>query len=290
MPARKSRLREWLMVEGALAVVFIWPLSRLVHFAFTNGAYSHIMLVPFVSAYLAWNRRGLPLPAAGHRALPAAFFGGFAVILLLAYGWAALLRVPLNAPDSLALTTGAYLLMAAALCAWCLGAATLRRFAFAIGFLVFMVPMPTWLTRTVETVLQYGSAEAAQAFFRLAGTPVFRDDLVFQLPGISLAIAPECSGIRSTLVLFMISLIAGHLFLRSPWKRGILVIAVLPFAFLRNGFRVFTIGELCVHVSPKMIDSPIHRFGGPLFFMLILIPFCVLLFLLVKSERVPARR
>jgi hypothetical protein len=55
-------------------------------------------------------------------------------------------------------------------------------------------------------------------------------------------------------------------------------------AILRNGFRVFVIGELCVHVSPSMIDSPIHRKGGPIFFALSLIPFFLFLVLLRKLD------
>jgi exosortase/archaeosortase family protein len=118
---------------------------------------------------------------------------------------------------------------------------------------------------------------------------VFRQDLVFQLPGMTLQIAPECSGIRSSIVLFITSLVAGHLFLRSPWKRATLTLAVIPLALLRNGFRVFVIGELCVHVGPHMIDSPIHHHGGPIFFALSLIPFSLLTFYLVKSDRNPAQ-
>jgi exosortase/archaeosortase family protein len=60
---------------------------------------------------------------------------------------------------------------------------------------------------------------------------------------------------------------------------------VFPLALLRNGFRVFTIGELCVHIGPDMINSPIHRRGGPLFFVLSLIPFFLLLLLLLKYDR-----
>jgi exosortase/archaeosortase family protein len=86
-------------------------------------------------------------------------------------------------------------------------------------------------------------------------------------------------------VLLIVSLVAGRLFLRSPWKRTVLALAIIPLALLRNGFRVFVIGELCTHVGPEMINSPIHHRGGPLFFALSLIPFFLLLFYLRKSER-----
>jgi hypothetical protein len=44
------------------------------------------------------------------------------------------------------------------------------------------------------------------------------------------------------------------------------------------------LGELCVHVNPGMIDSPIHHHGGPLFFILSLGPFFLLLYYLRKTE------
>jgi exosortase/archaeosortase family protein len=82
----------------------------------------------------------------------------------------------------------------------------------------------------------------------------------------------------------MTSFLAGYLFLRRFWTRAILVSAMIPLAILRNGFRISVIGWLCVHVSPAMINSPIHRRGGPLFFALSLIPFFLLLLFLRKRD------
>jgi len=167
---------------------------------------------------------------------------------------------------------------------WILGQATLRALAFPLTFLVFMIPFPTAVRTGLETFLQHGSAEVAHLLFKLAGTTVFYNDLIFRLRGINLEVAPECSGIRSSLALFITSLLAGHFFLRTPWKSAVLTLAVIPLALFRNGFRIFTIGELCVHINPDMINSYIHRQGGPIFFVLSLIPFFFLLRLLFKSE------
>jgi exosortase len=153
-----------------------------------------------------------------------------------------------------------------------------------------MIPMPTKLVDLIELVLQHGSAYPAWVLFKLSGTPVFRHELVFQLQGITLQVAPECSGLHSTLALLITSLVAGYFFLRAPKNRMILVLAVLPLALVRNGFRIFTIGELCVNIGPHMIDSYIHHHGGPIFFALSLIPFFLLLLLLVRMERRSAAR
>ena len=43
-----------------------------------------------------------------------------------------------------------------------------------------------------------------------------RHGTVFELPGIVLQVAQECSGIRSSWVLLITSLLASHLFLKNP--------------------------------------------------------------------------
>ena len=90
-----------------------------------------------------------------------------------------------------------------------------------------------------------------------------RDGVVFELPGIVLQVAQECSGIRSSWVLFITGLVASHLFLRTRWRRIVLVAFVIPLGILRNGFRILVIGLLSVHVGPHMVDSIIHRQGAP---------------------------
>ena len=164
----------------------------------------------------------------------------------------------------------------------------MRVLAFPFFLLVFMVPFPVVLREGIEAVLQHGSASVADWMFMLTGTSFMRSDMVFRLPGISLRVAPECSGIHSTLVLFITSLLAGQVILHQPWRRAVLCLAVFPLALLRNGFRVFVIGQLCIHAGPQMIDSPIHHRGGPLFFVLSLVPFFLLLYYLKKTERTVA--
>jgi exosortase C (VPDSG-CTERM-specific) len=164
------------------------------------------------------------------------------------------------------------------------GWGTVRRVAFPVAFLFFIVPLPTIVHRLIENLLQNGSADVAYWLLSLSGMPVLRHGTYFQLPAFSLEVAPECSGIHSTFVLFITSLLAGHVFLRSPWRRGALALAVIPLALVRNGFRVFVIGQLCVNVGPDMINSYIHHKGGPIFFALSLVPFFLLLWALRKWE------
>jgi exosortase/archaeosortase family protein len=114
---------------------------------------------------------------------------------------------------------------------------------------------------------------------------MLRAGTLLTLPGITLHVAQECSGIRSSWVLLMTSVLTSHLFLHNPWRRVVLVAFVIPLALLRNGFRILVIGLLCVHISPRMIDSFIHQRGGPIFFALSLVPLFGLMVWLRRQER-----
>jgi exosortase C (VPDSG-CTERM-specific) len=269
---------------AALLVLSFGPqLCQLARRALDRDLYSHILLVPFISAYLIWlKRRDLALGSEKARrwALIPLFLGAG---LLAGYWWAARSGWKPKPDDYLALMTLSFLLFLWGGGFLFLGVETLRRVAFPAAFLIFMVPFPVLVQQGIETFLRDGSVAAAHLLFRAAGTPVLRQGAEFLLPGFALEVGPQCSGIHSSLVLFITSWLAGYLFLKSPWRRAALVLAVIPLALARNGLRIFTIGELCVHVSPDMIRSPIHHHGGPLFFALSLIPFFLLLCLLRRS-------
>ena len=281
----RPRLREFLLATLALVAVFSQPLFNLARFAAGSDLYSHILLIPFVSCCLIWmKRRTLPPPSGPD--LIAVFPLVLAGLAALAGWWAVnSAAAELAREDSLALTVFPFVLCFWGICILLLGRRLVRAIAFPLGFLLFMVPLPVFLTNLVEIFLQHVSAVAAVGFFKVAGTPLLLNDLIIHLPGVTLAVAPECSGIHSTLALFITSVLAGYWFLRSPWKRAAFALAVIPLGVLRNGFRIFTIGELCVRVGPEMIDSYIHRQGGPIFFALSLVPLGLLLVLLRRSDR-----
>ena len=156
--------------------------------------------------------------------------------------------------------------------------------AFPLAYLIFMVPMPDAMADALEMASKTAAAEVANVLFHLSGTPFLRAGPIFQLPNITIEVAQECSGIRSSWVLFMTSILAANLFLKTPWRRFALIAFVIPLGILRNGFRIWVIGLLCVNVGPQMIHSLIHRRGGPVFFTLSLIPFLLVLWWLHRGD------
>lgn len=289
-PPRRLAYTRWAVAVGILALGFSGSLYRLAGYSLRNELYSHILLIPVLSGYFVWlKRHDLPIPQPGRSPL-AIGLGGIGTLMACVLILAKFGQVALPSDDELFLGTTAAVLLFVATTVWLLGKEFARAIAFPLAFLALAIPLPIWARDNVETLLQIGSSHAASAMFQMAGLPVYRDGFVFQLPGTALEVAPECSGIHSTLALLVTSLVAGYLFLRSPWRRATLAALVVPIAVARNGFRVFTLGELCVHLGPQVLDSPIHHHGGPIFFALSLIPFGAALVWLGRSERRRVRR
>jgi exosortase C (VPDSG-CTERM-specific) len=283
---RKQRWRFWSGACYAIVLlgVFARPLLMLINYVAGSQLHSYILLVPFVSAYLLYLRRD-QLPRNYVVDLPLGIVSlvcGLGV-LVFTY-WLDFAGRALANNDRIVLLTMSFLCCLAAGGFFFLGRRWMRAAAFPLTYLIFLVPMPDAMADALELASKSAAAEVANVFFHFSGTPFLRAGPVFQLPNITIEVAQECSGIRSSWVLFMTSILAANLFLKTPWRRFALVAFVIPLGILRNGFRILVIGLLCVNIGPQMIHSLIHRRGGPLFFVLSLIPFLLVLWWLRRGD------
>ena len=151
-----------------------------------------------------------------------------------------------------------------------------------------MIPIPTVILDPLIRILQVGSAHFTYAIFKIIGIPVFRDGMIFELPGIAIEVAKECSGIRSTLALIITSVIIGYLFLQSSAKRIILVLTIFPLTIIKNAIRITTLSLLAVYVDKSFLTgSFLHHSGGIIFFLIALVLLAPFLFFLRKLENKP---
>jgi exosortase len=262
--------------------VFRAPLGALVKLAFHDDRYTATLAIPFISFALIWIRRriifvevlsclstGLPLVLIG---LTLFALNAFAVRLLPEY--------------ILSIKIFALLLLWAGIFICCYGIQIARVCLFPLAFLLLAIPVPPAALDHVVVVLQRGSAEAAYMLFKLAGVPVFREGMFkFSLPGITIEVADECSGIRSSLSLFICSIVTGHLILRSSWSRVSLALLTIPIVIFKNAVRIVTLSWLGVYVDSGFLHGRLHRYGGLPFSFLALGLLVPLLLLLMRTER-----
>lgn len=137
---------------------------------------------------------------------------------------------------------------------------------FPLAFVLFMIPLPEAALDAATRFLQSWSTETAWQIFNIVGAPVQRDGYFFHLPGLTVEVAKQCSGIRSSMALFISGVLAAHLFLRTWPAKGVLIAAVVPIAVLKNGMRITALTLSGYYIDERMLYGSLHTNGGMLFF------------------------
>jgi exosortase len=258
----------------AVCVAVFWiPLRDLVRLSLSTDTYSHIVVIPFLSLFLIYLNRKQVFE--GSRRGDTRIFAGLLLLGAVLYGVGRGFRASFseNALLEFAILDLLCFIWAGFILFY--GRRTFHLALFPLLFLVLTVPLPQMFLDRLILWLQWGSAEVTSWMFYLTGTPVLRDGLRFTVPGVTIEIAKECSGIRSTLALLITCLVAGYLVLRTAWARFALLVVALPVLILKNGIRIAVLTLLAIHVDPGFLFGRLHHEGGFLFFglgLLILLP------------------
>jgi exosortase len=271
------------LLAGYLAAVIVagFPvLAALIEYSRQDVSASHLPLIPLVTvALIVQGRRDIFREVRwGWRAAVPLLAGGIGLAAAsMSYGFAGgLIGLVLGTAAVVALATAGFVLF--------IGAPAARAALFPLGFLVFMVPIPPAVLDAGIQALKSGSTQAVAALFTLTATPYYREGFVFSLPAVTIEIADECSGIRSSIALVLTSLLAGHQFLDRTWSRVLLVLLVFPVTVLKNGIRIVSLTLMAVHVDPSFLAGRLHHDGGIVFFLLALGMLTPFLALLRRSE------
>jgi exosortase B len=116
---------------------------------------------------------------------------------------------------------------------------TFTKTLFPVLFLLFLVPVPTTVLDSILVPLKGLVSWTVEEILFRCGYPIARSGVMLAIGPYQLLIADACSGLNSMVALSGIGLlyvyIAGH---TSRWINIVLVLAVLPVAFLANILRV----------------------------------------------------
>jgi exosortase len=274
--------RRWLLLVMWLAasIAISWTgFAALLHYSFGNDDASHILLIPFISAWLMFIDR---------RRIFSSLSSDVAVgLALLIPGLAAVLWSSRTQPTSPSLCALGLVLVWIAGFAMAFGRETLKAGRFALLFLFLFIPLPELLLNRVVYFLQKGSAEISALLFGLTPLPVLRDGFVFHLPRFSIEVARECSGIRSSIALVVLAILVGHFFLRTWWKQAIFLLAGFVVMIVKNGIRIVTLTVLATYVDPGFLYGNLHREGGVVFFLIGLLLMVPVFWILQTGEHAP---
>jgi exosortase len=238
---------------GLLALIFAPTLGHFAYTWTTDENYSHGFLVPLISLYFANEaaRRG-PTAVRGGLGL------GVALLVAAILGRAATTVVPIGIVGDLA-----FLLGLAGVVALMAGAEALRRYGFALGFLVFMVPLPIALYTAIASPLQRLVSRVGANLLGLCGIPVLVQGNMMTLPGdVQMFVAEACSGMRQLTGFLALTTAVAYLSARPAWYRAVVVASSIPIALTANALRVMLTGLIMYHLNPELAMGRFHTIEG----------------------------
>ena len=150
---------------------------------------------------------------------------------------------------------------------------TAKKMLFPAGFLLFCLPLSTFLDiitihlRLFATSVAYGALQGFGAEIIKRGTMLMASDGSF-----SIDIAEPCSGLRSLFALMALT-VAYAYFTQPTWPRRIILSALsVPIAVAGNVMRIFTICLVGKYASSEFATGFYHDYSGfVIFFVAIML-------------------
>jgi exosortase len=255
-------------VLGAISfAIWFHPLMASFTLALRDDRYTHILLIlPVTLAliFLDWRSPEGSTRSSMNYGL---------VLLALAPAITVLARVRFVAPhpdEQLSLNMLALVVWWIGAFILCFGTHAFKRSPFPLCFLFWIVPLPEFILNPIVRLLQQGSAASAHLLLSAFGVPVEQAGMLITIPGLTLEVAPECSSIRSSMMLLVTTMVLAQVLLRSPWRKLLVIALALPLSVAKNGLRIFILAMAGTRIDPSYLTGKLHREGGIIYFLLAL--------------------
>ncbi len=247
----------WFVLAAVIVAIYSQILFDLADDWWNEPNSSYALLVPPLTAYIAWKRRRLTLsvPAAPDLRGLIWIFAACVILLIGRLG----AEFFLSRISLVILLTG--------LCHTFWGKQRLRTLMFPLLLLATMVPPPVIVYNQLAAPLQLFASLVSTRIAQFCGVSVFQDGNVIQLATTTLGVEEACSGLRALSALIVMALLLGFAQCRRPLTRVLLLALAFPIAIFVNVLRVAGTAILADY-NAELAMGFYHTFSGWLVFLL----------------------
>ena len=133
----------------------------------------------------------------------------------------------------------------------------------AIAFLVFMIPLPSFLAGTLSQELQKIGTKISVFTLQTLGMPAVAEGNVIVLSKARLGVVEACSGIKMLMLFFAACVGAAFLLRhRDILTRIIIILSAIPIAVIANVCRITITAILYEQVDQELGDKIFHDLAG----------------------------
>lgn len=233
---------------------FRWMIDR---WSAKDTYYSHGFLVPFISAFIIWQKRG-ELAKLIIKPLNSGWmlFG----LGLLIHALSTSFRVSFSSGFSLIITLIGLILIT-------VGKDALKKLAFPVCFLISMIPLPLALIASMSFRLKIFAAQVSKVLMNQIGIATIREGSILRTAHSMLMVEDPCSGIRSLVALISLGALAAYFSNLSRPRKTVLFFSSVPIAVATNIIRITSLGLVSEIYGEKYAMGIFHDTMGILVFV-----------------------
>ncbi len=251
----------WLIYAILLAAMY-WPTyAWLIGADWPREDYDYCYMIPFVVAYLLWERRKriLSLPAANSPS------GLIFVCLGIALFWIGEL-----AGEIYSSYVSSWFLIVGLL--WLhFGKARVLAARFPVFMILTMFPPPHFINNKIMLSLKLVSSQIGVYLLQLYSMSAYREGNIIDLGFTQLQVVDACSGLRYVVPLTILGLLLANLYRAAWWKKIVLFLSSIPLAIISNSIRIASTGVLYEMFGAEVAEDFFHGFSGWLIFVFTLL-------------------
>jgi exosortase len=143
----------------------------------------------------------------------------------------------------------------------------------AVGFLIFMVPLPHRVSVAMAGPLQNFATVTSTFALQMLGFPALAEGNIIRLNEVEIGIIEACSGLRMLVIFFALSTGVALVICRPLWQRVVVLFSAVPVALAVNVVRITVTGILFETVGGAWAHVVFHDLAG---WLMMPVALCVL--------------
>jgi exosortase B len=252
-------LREWWPVLLGLGVLYVPSYISLVQAVWRTDDQAHGPMVLAVVAWAFWQKRRALVEQTSKAMVLSGSFVFLVGLVCYVIG---------RSQDVLFLEVGSQIPVLTGLLLVLRGGQSVKALWFALLFIFFMVPIPSFILDALTGPLKRTVSEVVEYVLYWAAYPIARRGVVLSVGQYQLLVADACSGLSSIITLSAMGLLYVYVMRRQSWLRNaILLLAIWPTAFVANVVRVLVLVLITYHFGDEAGQGFLHGFAGVLLFV-----------------------
>ena len=223
--------------------------------------YSHGFLIPFISIFLIWQKKGklavIPIKPSN-----------YGLILL---GASLLLLFVSNIGAELFTMRVSMLMVILSLSVFITGWKFSKALCLPVAYLLFMIPFPAIIWNKIAFPLKLFATQMAVSFIKILNIPVYAEGNIIHLSNTTLEVVDACSGLRSLTSLLALSAAFALISQHSKLEKFFLFLSAIPIAIFMNIIRLSVTAILARQYGSRIAEGFLHDFSGILVFFIAII-------------------